>query len=120
MTLDRRALSIIPVRAIGMVRKASSWRVLAALGHHASATGLCYPSQATLGELAGGMDQAAVSRAVKDLYDLGLVRMLLPVGPKLRGSFQKQNRYQVLWTPHAPMPNEREIEIAWGARTNRW
>lgn len=120
MNVDRRHYSIIPVRAIGMVRRATSWRVLAALGHHASGTGLCYPSQATLGALAGGMDQAAVSRAVKDLYELGLVRMLLPVGPKLRGSFQKQNRYQVLWTPYAPMPNEREIEIAWGSRVNRW
>ncbi len=120
MSVDRRAISIIPVRAIGMVQKPTSWRVLAALGHHTSATGLCYPSQATLGALAGDMDQALVSRAIKDLYQLGLVRMLLPVGPKLHGSFQKQNRYQVLWTPHAPMPNDREIEISWGSRVNRW
>ena len=120
MLIDRRNFSIIPLRAIGLVRKASSWRVLAALGHHTSSTGICYPAQETLGQLAGGMAQPEVSDALKDLHQLGLVRLLMPIGPKLAGSFQKQNRYQVLFDPHAPLPNEYEIEVPWGARNNRW
>jgi hypothetical protein len=117
--MDRLALSILPARAIPLVRNTSSWRVLAALGHYATDEGLCYPSQSTLSQLTG-LDQAAVSRAIKDLHDLGLLRMLQPIGPKLPGSFQKQNRYQLLWQPDSPLPGPNEREITWGSRVRRW
>ena len=120
MMFDRRDYSVIPVRACGLVKRGTSWRVLAALGNYASGWGVCYPSQKTLGELAGNMDQAHVSRAVKDLHQLGLVRLLLPKGRKHPKAVQRGNRYQVLFTPNAPLPSDRELDIGWGARTNRW
>ena len=120
MMFDRRDYSVIHVRACHMVKRAQSWRVLAALGNYASGWGLCYPAQRTLGELAGNMDQGDVSRALKDLHQLGLVRVLLPKGRKHKGSFQRGNRYQVLYIPDAPLPSDKEIDIGWGARTNRW
>ena len=120
MRIDRRHYSIIPIRAVQLVRKGETWRVLAALGHYASVNGICYPAQTTLGEMAGGMSQPHVSRALKELHQLGLVRLLMPVGRKPRKSFQKQNRYQVLYLPDQPLPSAKEVEIGWGARSNRW
>ena len=120
MMFDRRDYSVIPVRACGLVKRGRSWRVLAALGNFASGWGIAYPSQETLGALAGGMDQADVSRAIKDLHSLGLLRMLVPAGRKPPGAIQRGNRYQLLYTPDAPLPSSKELEIPWGARTRRW
>ncbi len=120
MRIDRRHYSIIPIRAVPIIKRGTTWRVLAALGHYASVHGICYPAQQTLGDLAGSMGQPDVSRAVKELHEAGLLRMLLPAGRKPRGAFQRGNRYQILYTEDQPLPSEKEIEIGWGARTRRW
>ena len=57
------------------------------------------------------MDQGDVSRALKDLHQLGLVRVLLAKGRERKGNFQRGNRYQVLYIPDAPLPSDKEIDI---------
>ena len=116
---DQRKYSVIPIRACGLVKQGLHWRVLAALCAHASPSGVAYPNQSTLAEMVG-TSKAPVSRAIKELHRLGLVRLLQPKGKKLRGAFMRGNRYQVLYTPNAPLPSMKETEIAWGSRTQRW
>ena len=120
MNVDRRLYSIVPVRALPLIKRGNTWRVLAALGHYASPNGVCYPNQRTVGELAGGIDQADVSRALKELYQNELLRILLPKGKRQRGAFQRGNRYQLLYHPDQPLPSTKELDIGWGARTRRW
>lgn len=120
MKVDRRLYSIIPARAVPIIKRGGTWRILAALGHYASGYGVCYPNQRTLGDLAGGIDQADVSRAVKELHEAGLLRMLLPAGRKHPHGFQVGNRYQILYYPDQPLPSAKELEIGWGSRVNRW
>jgi hypothetical protein len=117
--MDGRRYSIIPIRASGLVKKGRTWRVLAALCSHSSRQGVCYPNQQTLSAMTG-INQAHVSRAIRELYELGLLRYLLPIGKKPRGAFQRGNRYQILYEVNAPLPSEMEIEIAPGSRTGRW
>ena len=84
MMFDRRDYSVIPVRACHMVKRAQSWRVLAALGNYASGWGLCYPAQRTHGELTGNMDQGDVSRATGGGIRSNLLRRRRsPVGVRL-------------------------------------
>ena len=116
---DARRYSIIPIRAVGMITRGRTWRVLAALCTHCSPRGVCYPNQSTLSDMTG-IDQANISRAIRELYDLGLLRYLVPVGRKHPKAFMRGNRYQILYEPHAPLPDPREIELPPGARTNRW
>ena len=120
MMIDRRHYAIIPARAVPMIKRGQTWRVLAALGHYASGWGICYPNQRTLGEMAGGMDQTDVSRAVRELHEARLLRMLLPAGKKHPRAMQRGNRYQILYYEDQPLPSAKELEIGWGSRTNRW
>ena len=60
--LDQRLYSKIPIRACQFELKKNDLRVLHALGACASPLGICYASQEYLGELAGGIDKADVSR----------------------------------------------------------
>jgi hypothetical protein len=119
MNVDRRRYSIIPIRALPIVKRAYDWRVLAALCTHTSPRGVCYPNQSTLSELVE-IPQPHVSAAIKRLHEMGLVRMLRPVGKKHPRGFQRGNRYQVLYEPNAPLPGPLEMEIPWGSRVNRW
>jgi len=118
--VDRRLYSKIPIRSCDIVRRGNDWRVLAAICATASPLGICYASQKYLGELAGGLDPASVSRAVKYLHESKLIRLLLPKGHPYPGRFQRGNRYQVLYQENAPLPSKNEIELTWGHRTKRW
>ena len=118
--VDRRLYSKIPIRSCDIVRRGNDFRVLAAICATASPLGICYASQKYLGELAGGLDPASVSRAVKYLHKSKLIRLLLPKGRPYPGRFQRGNRYQVLYQENAPLPSMNEIELQWGTRTKRW
>ena len=119
MNNDRRRYSVIPIRAVGLVKRGEHWRVLAALCSYTSPSGVAYPNQTTLGEMCQ-MGQPHVSRAIRELHRLGLVRLLRPKGKKHKRAFMRGNRYQVLYDPNAPLPSPLETEIAWNSRTNRW
>ena len=116
---DARRYSVLPIRAIGIVKKGRTFRVLAALCAHASPAGICYPNQERLMEMTG-VHQADISRAIYELWMLGLVRYLEPKGEKHKNAYQRGNRYQVLYVPNAPLPSPHEREISPGCRTKRW
>ena len=107
---DSRRYSIVPIRALGCVRRSMTLRTLLALCAHTSKSGVCYPNQKTLGELIE-LDQAHVSRACKELWQLGLLRYLVPKGKKHPQGFKRGNRYQILYEPNAPLPSAKELEI---------
>ena len=118
--VDRRRYSKSPIRSCDIVKRGNDWRVLAAICATASPLGICYASQKYLAELAGGIDPASVSRAIKTLHESKLIRLLLPKGRPYPGRFQRGNRYQVLYQENVPLPSKNEIELQWGARTKRW
>lgn len=112
MNKDRRRFSVLPIRAIGMIRRSHDWRTLAALCSYASPLGIAYPNQSTLARDAG-LQQPHVSRALRRLHALGLIRFLVPKGRKRPGAFRRGLRYQVLYDgPNAPLPSAKEIEAA--------
>ena len=116
---DLRRFSVLPIRAVSLVKKGRTLRVLAALCAHTSPTGICYPAQERIKEMTG-VHQADISRAIYELWTLGLVRYLQPKGQKHRNAYQRGNRYQVLYQPDAPLPSLHEREIPPGCRTKRW
>ena len=118
--VDRRLYSKIPIRSCDIVKRGNDWRVLAAICATASPLGICYASQKYLAELAGGIDPASVSRAIKNVHESKLIRLLLPKGRPYPGRFQRGNRDRVLYQENAPLPSKNEIELQWGARTKRW
>ena len=118
--VDRRLYSKIPIRSCDIVKRGNDWRVLAAICATASPLGICYASQKYLAELAAGIDSASVSRAIKNLHESKLIRLLLPKGRPYPGRFQRGNRDRVLYQENAPLPSKNEIELQWGARTKRW
>ena len=118
---DRRWFAKIPFNAITILKNGSDWRVLAAICATASPLGICYASQGYIGALAGGIDQSDVSRSLKRLHQLYLVRLLLPKGKPYPGRLQRCNRMQVLFNgKQTPMPSHKEIMLQWGSRVNRW
>ena len=76
---DSRRYSVLPIRAVSLVKKGRTLRVLAALCAHTSPTGICYPAQERIKEMTG-VHQADISRAIYELWTLGLVRYLQPKG----------------------------------------
>ena len=119
---DPRRYSIIPIRSLGIVKNGEDWRVLAALGAHASRRGIVYAKQSTLGALIN-MDQPHVSRALRRLWEHEPVRMLEPKGKKHRLGFQRGNRMQLLYDGPGhltPLPSAKELELPWGTRNRRW
>lgn len=122
MNEDRRRYSIVPFWTLPLVKTGRDWRVLAAIGAHASPLGILYASQDTLGDLIG-MDQAHVSRAVKSLYEMEVIRLLQPKGKKHPKAWQRSNRMQLCYDgPRSlqPMPSAKEIELSYGHRLARW
>ena len=104
MNKDRRRYSIVPFWTLPLVKTGRDWRVLAAIGAHASPLGILYASQDTLGELVG-MDQANVSRAVKSLYEMEVIRLLQPKGKKHPKAWQRSNRMQLCYDgPRSQQP----------------
>ncbi len=108
---DMRRFSIIPIRAVPMIKRAADWRVFAALCTYTSPLGIAYPNQQTLAEDCG-MGQPDISKALRRLYHMGLVRYLVPKGRRRPGAFRRGCRYQVLYEPNAPLPSAKEVEAA--------
>ena len=101
--------SVIPSRAITDPRINSRkplLLLLGAIGIHASAKGLCYPSQRRLALLCGRSPSWA-GKYLKELQQLGYLRRLAP--PTYRGP-RSAWRLQVLWRGDEPTP---EKETAW-------
>jgi hypothetical protein len=101
--------SVIPSRAITDPRINSRkplLLLLGAIGIHASAKGLCYPSQRRLAHLCGRSPSWA-GKYLKELHKLGYLRKLVP--PNYRGP-RSAWRLQVLWRGDEPTP---EKETAW-------
>lgn len=116
---SQRRYSLIPRRAGKLVRRAKTWRVLHALCLHTSKYGVAYPNQRTLSEIID-MGQPDVSKAIRELHDLGLLRYLLPKGRKHPNAYAKGNRYQILYEEDAPLPSEKEQEVGPGHRPGRF
>lgn len=101
--------TVIPSRAITDPRintRKPLLLLLGAIGIHASAHGICYPSQRRLAVLCG----KSLSWAHKYLHELirmGYVRRL--VTPKITGERQAL-RLQVMWSKTQPLPTK---ETAW-------
>jgi len=117
---DARHYFRLPERACYMVQGKKDWRVLAAIGLTSSLAGICYASQQYLASLAGISHQPTVSKAVKSLHELKLIRLLLPKGKPFPGRFQRSNRIQLLFEENAPLPSEKELMLSYGSRTRRW
>lgn len=101
--------SVIPSRAITDPRINSRkplLLLLGAIGIHASAKGLCYPSQRRLALLCGRSPSWA-GKYLKELQQLGYIRRLVP--PTYRGP-RSAWRLQVLWRGNDPTPDK---ETAW-------
>ncbi len=101
--------SVIPSRAITDPRintRKPLLLLLGAIGIHASAKGLCYPSQRRLAHLCGRSPSWA-GKYLKELQKLGYLRRLVP--PCYRGP-RSAWRLQVLWRGDEPTP---EKETAW-------
>ena len=111
MKKDGRRFSVIPIRAVGLVKRQHDWRTLAALCSYTSPLGVAYPNQQTLARDAG-LEQSHISKALRRLHALGLIRFLVPKGKKRPGAFRRGLRYQVLYEANAPLPSAKEIEAA--------
>ena len=101
--------SVIPSRAITDPRintRKPLLLLLGAIGIHASAKGLCYPSQRRLALLCGRSPSWA-GKYLKELQKLGYIRRLVP--PYYRGT-RSAWRLQVLWRRNEPTPKK---ETAW-------
>ena len=117
---DLRSFFRLPARACWMVEGKNDWKVLAAICMTSSWVGICYASQQYLANLSGISHQSTVSKAVKTLHKLKLIRLLLPKGKAYPGRFQRSNRIQVLFEENAPLPSEKELALEYGCRTRRW
>ena len=101
--------AVIPSRAITdprINRRKPLLLLLGAIGIHASAKGLCYPSQRRLAALCGRSPSWA-GKYLRELVTLGYVRRLIP--PRYRGP-RAAWRLQVLWRQGNPIP---ENETSW-------
>lgn len=106
--------AVIPSRAITdprINRRKPLLLLLAALGVHTSAKGICYPSQRRLAALCGRSPSWA-GKYLRELVKLGYVRRLTP--PRYRGP-RSAWRLQVLWRASNPTPaTERTLpDNAW-------
>ena len=117
---DTRSFFRLPARACWMVEGKNDWKVLSAICMTSSWIGICYASQEYLADLSGISNPPTVSKAVKNLHGLKLIRLLLPRGKAYPGRFQRSNRIQVLFEENAPLPSEKELALEYGCRTRRW
>lgn len=100
--------SVIPSRAITDPRintRKPLLLLLGAIGIHASAHGICYPSQRRLALLCG-KSQSWAYKYLHELIKLGYVRRLVP--PKYRGS-RAALRIQVMWSLTQPLPEKETL-----------
>ena len=106
--------AVIPSRAITdprINRRKPLLLLLGAIGIHASAKGICYPSQRRLAALCGRSPSWA-HKYLKELQKLGYVRRLVP--PKYRGS-RSAWRFQLMWRADSAIPSKESSweESAW-------
>jgi hypothetical protein len=108
--------SVIPSRAISdprINRRKPLLLLLGAIGIHASAKGLCYPSQRRLASLCG-RSRSWAGKYLRELQSLGYVRRLVP--PRYRGP-RAAWRLQVLWRVDSPTPPK---ESSWDESVWCW
>lgn len=101
--------SVIPSRAISDPRvntRKPLLLLLGALGIHASAKGICYPSQYRLAMLCG-KSRSWAGKYMRELLAMGYIRRLTPPKPKGKRAAW---RIQVLWRGNDPLPGK---EIDW-------
>ena len=95
--------AVIPSRAISDPRintRKPLLLLLGAIGMHASAKGICYPSQYSLAMLCG-KSRSWAGKYMKELLAIGYIRRLVPPTPKGKRSAW---RIQVLWRGGDPLP----------------
>lgn len=107
-----RKYSVIPARAVQDEKlHPTSLHVLAALGLHTNAAGVCWPSTLTLA-LHIGKARVTVSRHITRLLKAGYIRKLdpkkYPAHIKQKGR-RRTNRYQVLWVGNDALPTKEEF-----------
>ncbi len=108
--------AVIPSRAITdprINRRIPLLLLLGAIGIHASAKGICYPSQRRLANLCG-RSRSWAGKCLRELQSLGYVRRLAP--PRYRGP-RSACRLQVLWRPDSPTPPK---EKSWDESVWLW
>ena len=97
--------SVIPSRAITDPRintRKPLLLLLGAIGMHASAKGICYPSQHRLAMLCG-KSRSWAGKYMKELLTMGYIRRLVPPTPKGKRAAW---RIQVLWRGNDPLPRK--------------
>jgi len=97
--------SVIPSRAISDPRintRKPLLLLLGALGMHASAKGICYPSQYRIAMLCG-KSRSWVGKYMRELLAMGYIRRLVPPTPKGKRATW---RIQVLWRWNEPLPGK--------------
>ncbi len=97
--------AVIPSRAISDPRintRKPLLLLLGAIGMHASAKGICYPSQYRLAMLCG-KSRSWAGKYIKELLTMGYIRRLVPPTPKGKRAAW---RIQVLWRGNDPLPKE--------------
>jgi hypothetical protein len=97
--------AVIPSRAISDPRintRKPLLLLLGAIGMHASAKGICYPSQYRLAILCG-KSRSWAGKYMKELLTMGYIRRLVPPTPKGQRAAW---RIQVLWRPNEPLPSK--------------
>jgi hypothetical protein len=108
--------TVIPSRAITDPRintRKPLLLLLGAIGIHASAHGICYPSQRRLATLCGKSHSWA-NKYLHELIRIGYVKRLVP--PKIMGKRQAL-RLQVMWSVTQPLPDK---ETTWNAAPWCW
>ena len=110
--------AVIPSRAITdprINRRKPLLLLLGAIGIHASAKGICYPSQTRLADLCG-RSRSWAGKYLRELQKLGYVRRLAP--PKYRGP-RTAWRLQLLWRADSPVPAKEALwnESVWCWKT---
>jgi hypothetical protein len=106
--------AVIPSRAITDTRintRKPLLLLLGAIGIHASAHGICYPSQRRLALLCG-KSLSWAHKYLHELIRLGYLRRLIPPRPQTKRSAL---RLQVLWSTSQPLPSKETQweEAAW-------
>lgn len=108
--------TVIPSRAITDPRintRKPLLLLLGAIGIHASAHGICYPSQRRLAHLCGKSTSWA-HKYLHELIQLGYLKRLVAPTPK---SSRSALRIQVLWSSSQPLPKK---ETEWSKAPWCW
>jgi hypothetical protein len=97
--------AVIPSRAISDPRintRKPLLLLLGAIGMHASAKGICYPSQYRIAMLCG-KSRSWAGKYMRELLAMGYIRRLVPPTPKGKRAAW---RIQVLWRGNDPLPSK--------------